>query len=57
MAKSKIQEVAKATKKIKFTHSPIGAYGLSHFVGDEVELPCELAQEIIDNGHAEEVTE
>lgn len=44
-------EVA-ATKFIQFTFSPIGAYGIAAFIGDVVEVESELANKIVENGHA-----
>lgn len=54
MAKSqnKTDKITSNGVVVKFTISPIGAYGLSHFEGDEVELPVELAETIVKNGHA-----
>jgi hypothetical protein len=61
MAKNnKTSEVANEvanTKLIKFTFSPMGAYGLGYFIGDVAEIESELADKIVANEHAEYVSE
>jgi hypothetical protein len=61
MAKNnKTSEVANEvanTKLIKFTFSPIGAYGIAAFIGDVAEIESELADKIVANEHAEYVSE
>jgi hypothetical protein len=53
---SESTEVAN-TKLIKFTFSPMGAYGLGYFIGDVAEIESELADKIVANEHAEYVSE
>jgi hypothetical protein len=53
---SESAEVAN-TKLIKFTFSPMGAYGLGYFIGDVAEIESELADKIVANEHAEYVSE
>ncbi len=58
MAKKTIEQPEVATVvSVKFTFSPIGAYGLSYFIGEVAEIDALLASEIVANGHAEYVTE
>ena len=45
------------TKLIKFIITPIGAYGLSYFSGDVAAIESELADKIVENEHAEYVSE
>ena len=49
MAKKIIEP--KTTVKIQFTFAPIGAYGLSYFIGDIAEIDADLAKVIVANGH------
>jgi hypothetical protein len=53
---SESTEVAN-TKLIKFTFSPMGAYGLGYFIGDVAEIESELADKIVANNHAQYVSE
>jgi hypothetical protein len=58
MAKKTIEQPEKATVvSVRFTFSPIGAYGLSYFIGEVAEIDALLASEIVANGHAEYLTE
>lgn len=58
MAKKAIEQPIEATVvSVRFTFSPIGAYGLSYFEGQVAEIDALLASEIVANGHAEYVTE
>ena len=58
MAKKQEKQPEVATVvSVKFTFSPIGAYGLSYFIGEVAEIDALLASEIVANGHAEYVTE
>lgn len=58
MAKKQEKQPEVATVvSVKFTFSPIGAYGLSYFEGQVAEIDALLASEIVANGHAEYVTE
>jgi len=58
MAKKTIEQPEVATVvSVRFTFSPIGAYGLSYFIGEVAEIDALLASEIVANGHAEYVTE
>ncbi len=58
MAKKTIEQPEVATVvSVKFTFSPIGAYGLSYFIGEVAEIDALLASEIVANGHAEYLTE
>lgn len=54
--KTKEQPEKAAVVSVRFTFSPIGAYGLSYFEGDVAEIDALLASEIVANGHAEYVT-
>lgn len=57
MAKKTTEQPEKAAVvSVRFTFSPIGAYGLSYFEGDVAEIDALLASEIVANGHAEYVT-
>lgn len=58
MAKKQEKQPEVATVvSVKFTFSPIGAYGLSYFIGEVAEIDALLASEIVANGHAEYVIE
>jgi len=58
MAKKTTEQPERAAVvSVRFTFSPIGAYGLSYFEGDVAEIDALLASEIVANGHAEYVTE
>jgi hypothetical protein len=58
MAKKTTKQPEKATVvSVRFTFSPIGAYGLSYFIGEVAEIDALLASEIVANGHAEYLTE
>jgi len=58
MAKKQEKQPEVATVvSVKFTFSPIGAYGLSYFIGEVAEIDALLASEIVANGHAEYLTE
>ena len=58
MAKKAVEQPIEATVvSVRFTFSPIGAYGLSYFIGEVAEIDALLASEIVANGHAEYVTE
>jgi len=58
MAKKQEKQPEVATVvSVRFTFSPIGAYGLSYFIGEVAEIDALLASEIVANGHAEYVTE
>jgi hypothetical protein len=58
MAKKTIEQPEVATVvSVRFTFSPIGAYGLSYFIGEVAEIDALLASEIVANGHAEYLTE
>lgn len=37
-------------KKVKLLKSIIGAYGLGHFAGEEIEVSEALAEDMIQNG-------
>ena len=37
-------------KKVKLIKSIIGAYGLGHFAGEEIEVSEALAEDMIQNG-------
>lgn len=37
-------------KKVKLIKSIIGAYGLGHFAGEEIEVSEAMAEDIIQNG-------
>lgn len=57
MAKKTTEQPEKAAVvSVRFTFSPIGAYGLSYFEGNVAEIDALLASEIVANGHAEYVT-
>lgn len=43
------------TKKIKFTKSPTGAFGLAYFPEQKAELPAHQVDELVEAGYGEEV--
>lgn len=55
--KQEKQPETAAVVSVRFTFSPIGAYGLSYFIGEVAEIDALLASEIVANGHAEYLTE
>ena len=55
--KQEKQPETAAVVSVRFTFSPIGAYGLSYFEGQVAEIDALLASEIVANGHAEYLTE
>jgi len=52
---SEVANEVASTKLIKFTFGPMGAYGLGYFIGDVAKIESELADKIVENGHAEYV--
>jgi len=42
----------KKTKTVKFLHSPSGKFNLAYNCGDEVDLPKNLAEEVVDAKYA-----
>jgi len=50
---SEVANEVASTKLIKFTFGPMGAYGLGYFIGDVAKIESELADKIVENGHAE----
>lgn len=43
-------------KKVKLIKSIIGAYGLGHFAGEEIEVSEAMAEDMVQNGFAEFVS-
>lgn len=53
--KATAKEVKQETKKVRFLLSPCGAFLLPYNVGQEVELPVNQADELVDCKYAEYV--
>lgn len=53
--KAPAKETKQETKKIRFLLSPCGAFLLPYNVGQEVELPVNQADELVDCKYAEYV--
>ncbi|WKW47266.1 hypothetical protein P3875_04160 [Myroides sp. JBRI-B21084] len=51
--KKEVEETKVETKKIRFTLSPCGTFKLPYNVGQEVDLPTNQADEIVERKYAE----